>query len=399
MRQERRFRFRKRRARLRVRASRMARDANARAAGTRAAAAPRARVRDEDWRSRHASVSDRAAAYVRIAYTYVANSRVCDAYVPDVANARAARTRHGLTRGSGTRTRRAHAAASHAAHAPATHIPSSTHRRRPSLFAPPAIPDRHDARLPRARQPHRLRPPAFRRRVGAGTGCFCRALSRVRVRVRVRVRYMAVRSAARSAASPPRFIDRTREIHARNNPSGARRRQSMRATTRNGGARLDEPRRPRSARRQGARPRPHRRRHKRARHAARRARHASRPGHAVLAPARAQRHTRTHAHTRTRTCARAPHAIRRGAPRRAQSTARSRLRASLGGAHRVAPRTVTSRRCLAARRPIRHTVILSCARNARGRPGRYRLHRPLVNPASRRARRDHASNAAITSHI
>ncbi|CAJ8181316.1 priA domain protein [Burkholderia pseudomallei] len=136
-----------------------------------------------------------------------------------------------------------------------------------------------------------------------------------------------------------------------------------------------------------------------ARHAARRARHASRPGHAVLAPARAQRHTRTHAHTRTRTCARAPHAIRRGAPRRAQSTARSRLRASLGGAHRVAPRTVTSRRCLAARRPIRHTVILSCARNARGRPGRYRLHRPLVNPASRRARRDHASNAAITSHI
>ncbi|CAM8758597.1 hypothetical protein NCM_00230 [Burkholderia pseudomallei] len=159
------------------------------------------------------------------------------------------------------------------------------------------------------------------------------------------------------------------------------------------------PRRPRSTRRQGARPRPHRRRHKRARHAARRARHASRPGHAVLAPARAQRHTRTHAHTRTRTCARAPHAIRRGAPRRAQSTARSRLRASLGGAHRVAPRTVTSRRCLAARRPIRHTVILSCARNARGRPGRYRLHRPLVNPASRRARRDHASNAAITSHI
>lgn len=291
----------------------------------------------------------------------------------------------------------AHAVASHAAHAPATHIPSSTHRRRPSLFAPPAIPGRHDARLPRARQPHRLRPPAFRRRVAAGTGCFCRALSRVRVRVRVR--YMAVRSAARSTASPPRFIDRTREIHARNNPSGARRRQSMRATTRNGGARLDAPRRPRSTRRQGARPRPHRRRHKRARHAARRARHASRPGHAVLAPARAQRHTRTHAHTRTRTCARAPHAIRRGAPRRAQSTARSRLRASLGGAHRVAPRTVTSRRCLAARRPIRHTVILSCARNARGRPGRYRLHRPLVNPASRRARRDHASNAAITSHI
>ncbi len=141
------------------------------------------------------------------------------------------------------RTRDANAASTrrglHAAHAPATHIPSSTHKRRPSLFAPPAIPGRHDARLPRARQPHRLRPPAFRRRVGAGTGCFCRALSRVRVRVRVR--YMAVRSAARSTASPPRFIDRTREIHARNNPSGARRRQSMRATTRNGGARLDAP--------------------------------------------------------------------------------------------------------------------------------------------------------------
>ncbi|AGZ30644.1 priA domain protein [Burkholderia pseudomallei NCTC 13179] len=91
--------------------------------------------------------------------------------------------------------------------------------------------------------------------------------------------------------------------------------------------------------------------------------------------------------------------VTRHPSRRAQSTARSRLRASLGGAHRVAPRTVTSRRCLAARRPIRHTVILSCTRNARGRPGRYRLHRPLVNPASRRARRDHASNAAITSHI
>lgn len=376
----------------------MARDANARAAGTRAAAAPRARVRDEDWR-RHASVSDRAAAYARVAYTYVANSRVCDAYVPDVANARAARTRHGLTRGSGTRTRRAHTPWPPMPH---TRLPHTSRHRRIGG-------DRRSSPRPRspvgttpacrARQPHRLRPPAFRRRVGAGTGCFCRALSRVRVRVRVRVRYMAVRSAARSAASPPRFIDRTREIHARNNPSGARRRQSMRATTRNGGARLDEPRRPRSTRRQGARLRPHRRRHKRARHAARRARHASRPGHAVLAPARAQRHTRTHAHTRTRTCARAPHAIRRGAPRRAQSTARSRLRTSLGGAHRVAPRTVTSRRCLAARRPIRHTVILSCARNARGRPGRYRLHRPLVNPASRRARRDHASNAAITSHI
>lgn len=103
----------------------MARDANARAAGTRAAAAPRARVRDEDWR-RHASVSDRAAAYARVAYTYVANSRVCDAYVPDVANARAARTRHGLTRGSGTRTRRAHAVAS----MPHTRLPHTSRHRR-----------------------------------------------------------------------------------------------------------------------------------------------------------------------------------------------------------------------------------------------------------------------------
>lgn len=103
----------------------MARDANARAAGTRAAAAPRARVRDEDWR-RHASVSDRAAAYARVAYTYVANSRVCDAYVPDVANARAARTRHGLTRGPGTRTRRAHAVAS----MPHTRMPHTSRHRR-----------------------------------------------------------------------------------------------------------------------------------------------------------------------------------------------------------------------------------------------------------------------------
>lgn len=158
----------------------MARDANARAAGTRAAAAPRARVRDEDWRSRHASVSDRAAAYARVAYTYVANSRVCDAYVPDVANARAARTRHGLTRGPGTRTRRAHAVASHAAHAPATHIPSSTHRRRPSLFAPARDP--RSARRPLAARAATAPAPAARVqapcRGGAGTGAFvalCRA--------------------------------------------------------------------------------------------------------------------------------------------------------------------------------------------------------------------------------
>lgn len=228
---------------------------------------------------------------------------------------------------------------------------------------------------------------------GRGPGAFvalCRALSRVRVR------YMAVRSAARSTASPPRFIDRTREIHARNNPSGARRRQSMRATTRNGGARLDEPRRPRSTRRQGARPRPHR--HKRARHAARRAPRPSRvsPG---ARGARARPRAASHSHPRSYPHPHLRPRVTRHPSRRAQSTARSRLRASLGGAHRVAPRTVTSRRCLAARRPIRHTVILSCARNARGRPGRYRLHRPLVNPASRRARRDHASNAAITSHI
>lgn len=320
----------------------MARDANARAAGTRAAAAPRARVRDEDWRSRHASVSDRAAAYARIAYTYVANSRVCDAYVPDVANARAARTRHGLTRGSGTRTRRAHAVAS----MPHTRLPHTSRHRRIGG-------DRRSS--PRPRSPVGTTPACRARgnrtgsgrpRSGAvsgrGPGAFvalCRALSRVRVR------YMAVRSAARSTASPPRFIDRTREIHARNNPSGARRRQSMRATTRNGGARLDEPRRPRSTRRQGARPRPHRRRHKRVRHAARRARHASRPGHAVLAPARAQRHTRTHAHTRTRTCARASHAIRRAArsPRRAVDCERA-------SAARIASRHALSHRVDASQR-------------------------------------------------
>lgn len=379
----------------------MARDANARAAGTRAAAAPRARVRDEDWRSRHASVSDRAAAYARIAYTYVANSRVCDAYVPDVANARAARTRHGLTRGSGTRTRRAHAAASHAAHAPATHIPSSTHRRRPSLFAPPAIPDRHDARLPRARQPHRLRPPAFRRRVAAGTGCFCRASESESASAFAFAFAFDIwpfdprpdpllHRPASSTARAKYTRETIRAARAAGNPCVRRRETAAPGWTPPAG---------REAPGGKARGRGHIAAGTSARHAARRARHASRPGHAVLAPARAQRHTRTHAHTRTRTCARAPHAIRRGAPRRAQSTARSRLRASLGGAHRVAPRTVTSRRCLAARRPIRHTVILSCTRNARGRPGRYRLHRPLVNPASRRARRDHASNAAITSHI
>lgn len=115
--------------------------------------------------------------------------------------------------------------------------------------------------------------------------------------------------------------------------------------------------------------------------------------------ARARPRAASHSHPRSYPHPHLRPRVTRHPSRRAQSTARSRLRASLGGAHRVAPRTVTSRRCLAARRPIRHTVILSCTRNARGRPGRYRLHRPLVNPASRRARRDHASNAAITSHI
>lgn len=388
----------------------MARDANARAAGTRAAAAPRARVRDEDWRSRHASVSDRAAAYVRIAYTYVANSRVCDAYVPDVANARAARTRHGLTRGSGTRTRRAHTPWPPMPH---TRLPHTSRHRRIGG-------DRRSS--PRPRSPVGTTPACRARgnrtgsgrpRSGAvsgrGPGAFvalCRASESESESAFAFAFAFAfefdiwpfdprpdplLHRPASSTARAKYTRETIRAARAAGNPCARRRETAAPGWT--------PPRRPRSARRQGARPRPHRRRHKRARHAARRARHASRPGHAVLAPARAQRHTRTHAHTRTRTCARAPHAIRRGAPRRAQSTARSRLRASLGGAHRVAPRTVTSRRCLAARRPIRHTVILSCARNARGRPGRYRLHRPLVNPASRRARRDHASNAAITSHI
>lgn len=376
----------------------MARDANARAAGTRAAAAPRARVRDEDWR-RHASVSDRAAAYVRIAYTYVANSRVCDAYVPDVANARAARTRHGLTRGSGTRTRRAHTPWPPMPH---TRLPHTSRHRRIGG-------DRRSS--PRPRSPVGTTPACRARgnRTGSGrprSGAVSRRGPGAFVAL-----CRASESESESAFDIWPFDPRPDPLLHRPASSTARAkytRETIRAARAAGNpcVRRRETAAPgwtppagREAPGGKARGRGHIAAGTSARHAARRARHASRPGHAVLAPARAQRHTRTHAHTRTRTCARAPHAIRRGAPRRAQSTARNRLRASLGGAHRVAPRTVTSRRCLAARRPIRHTVILSCARNARGRPGRYRLHRPLVNPASRRARRDHASNAAITSHI
>lgn len=371
----------------------MARDANARAAGTRAAAAPRARVRDEDWRSRHASVSDRAAAYVRIAYTYVANSRVCDAYVPDVANARAARS----SRADQGRERGEHTPWPPMPH---TRLPHTSRHRRIGG-------DRRSS--PRPRSPVGTTPACRARgnrtgsgrpRSGAvsgrGPGAFvalCRASESESAfdiwPFDPRPDPLLHRPAS-STARAKYTRETIRAARAAGNPCVRRRETAAPGWTPPAG---------REAPGGKARGRGHIAAGTSARHAARRARHASRPGHAVLAPARAQRHTRTHAHTRTRTCARAPHAIRRGAPRRAQSTARSRLRASLGGAHRVAPRTVTSRRCLAARRPIRHTVILSCARNARGRPGRYRLHRPLVNPASRRARRDHASNAAITSHI
>lgn len=384
----------------------MARDANARAAGTRAAAAPRARVRDEDWRSRHASVSDRAAAYVRIAYTYVANSRVCDAYVPDVTNARAARTRHGLTRGPGTRTRRAHAVAS----MPHTRMPhTSRHRRiggdrrssprpRSPIGTTPACRargNRTGSGRPRSGAVSRRGPGAFvalcRASESASAFAFAFAFAFEFDIWPFDPRPDPLLHRPASSTARAKYTRETiRAARAAGNPCVRRRETAAPGWTPPAG---------REAPGGKARGRGHIAAGTSARHAARRARHASRPGHAVLAPARAQRHTRTHAHTRTRTCARAPHAIRRCAPRRAQSTARNRLRASLGGAHRVAPRTVTSRRCLAARRPIRHTVILSCARNARGRPGRYRLHRPLVNPASRRARRDHASNAAITSHI
>lgn len=378
----------------------MARDANARAAGTRAAAAPRARVRDEDWRSRHASVSDRAAAYARVAYTYVANSRVCDAYVPDVANARAARTRHGLTRGSGTRTRRAHTPWPPMPH---TRLPHTSRHRRIGG-------DRRSS--PRPRSPIGTTPACRARgnrtgsgrpRSGAvsgrGPGAFvalCRASESESASASASASAFAfafefdiwpfdprpdplLHRPASSTARAKYTRETIRAARAAGNPCARRRETAAPGWTTLAG---------REAPGGKARGRGHIAAGTNARAApvtrlARGTRCSRPPARSVtLAPALAPaRHTPS------------------VAARRAQSTARSRLRASLGGAHRVAPRTVTSRRCLAARRPIRHTVILSCTRNARGRPGRYRLHRPLVNPASRRARRDHASNAAITSHI
>lgn len=368
----------------------MARDANARAAGTRAAAAPRARVRDEDWRSRHASVSDRAAAYVRIAYTYVANSRVCDAYVPDVANARAARTRHGLTRGSGTRTRRAHTPWPPMPH---TRLPHTSRHRRIGG-------DRRSS--PRPRSPVGTTPACRARgnrtgsgrpRSGAvsgrGPGAFV-ALCRASESGPVRVRYIWP------------FDPRPDPLLHRPASSIARAKQSERRAPPAIHARDDAKRRRPTGRTPQAAKHPAARRAAAATSAQARApRRAPRPSRVSPGArgARARPRAASHSHPRSYPHPHLRPRVTRHPSRRAQSTARSRLRASLGGAHRVAPRTVTSRRCLAARRPIRHTVILSCARNARGRPGRYRLHRPLVNPASRRARRDHASNAAITSHI
>lgn len=384
----------------------MARDANARAAGARAAAAPRARVRDEDWRSRHASVSDRAAAYVRVAYTYVVNSRVCDAYVPDVANARAARTRHGLTRGSGTRTRRAHTPWPPMPH---TRLPHTSRHRRIGG-------DRRSS--PRPRSPIGTTPACRARGNRTGSGRpRSGAVSR-----RGPGAFVALCRASESASAfafafafafefdiwP--FDPRPDPLPHRPASSTARAkytRETIRAARAAGN--------PCARRRETAAPdwtNP----------AGREAPGGKARGRGHIAAGTSARATpRAAPVTRLARCTRCSHPPARSvtlaptlipapalaparhtpsvAPRRAQSTARSRLRASLGGAHRVAPRTVTSRRCLAARRPIRHTVILSCARNARGRPGRYRLHRPLVNPASRRARRDHASNAAITSHI
>lgn len=367
----------------------MARDANARAAETRAAAAPRARVRDEDWRSRHASVSDRAAAYVRIAYTYVANSRVCDAYVPDVANARAARTRHGLTRGPGTRTRRAHAVAS----MPHTRLPHTSRHRRIGG-------DRRSS--PRPRSPVGTTPACRARGNRTGSGRpRSGAVSR-----RGPGAFVALCRASESASAfafefdiwpfdprPDPLLHRpasstarakyTRETiraaRAAGNPCVRRRETAAPGWTPPAG---------REAPGGKARGRGHIAAGTSARHAA-----------PVTRLARGTRCSRPPARSVTLAPTLIPAPALAPARHTPSVAARSRLRASLGGAHRVAPRTVTSRRCLAARRPIRHTVILSCARNARGRPGRYRLHRPLVNPASRRARRDHASNAAITSHI
>ncbi|KGS37809.1 hypothetical protein X961_6016 [Burkholderia pseudomallei MSHR5613] len=85
------------------------------------------------------------------------------------------------------------------------------------------------------------------------------------------------------------------------------------------------------------------------------------------------------------------------AARRAARSPRRAVDCERASAARIASRHALSHRVDASQR-AGPSVIRSYF-HARGRPGRYRLHRPLVNPASRRARRDHASNAAITSHI
>ncbi|KGD37310.1 priA domain protein [Burkholderia pseudomallei] len=85
------------------------------------------------------------------------------------------------------------------------------------------------------------------------------------------------------------------------------------------------------------------------------------------------------------------------AARRAARSPRRAVDCERASAARIASRHALPHRVDASQR-AGPSVIRSYF-HARGRPGRYRLHRPLVNPASRRARRDHASNAAITSHI
>lgn len=329
----------------------MARDANARAAGTRAAAAPRARVRDEDWRSRHASVSDRAAAYARVAYTYVANSRVCDAYVPDVANARAARTRHGLTRGPGTRTRRAHAVAS----MPHTRMPhTSRHRRiggdrrssprpRSPIGTTPACRargNRTGSGRPRSGAVSRRGPGAFVALCRASESASAFAFAFDIWPFDPRPDPLLHRPAS-STARAKYTRETIRAARAAGNPCVRRRETAAPGWTPPAG---------REAPGGKARGRGHIAAGTSARHAARRARHASRPGHAVLAPARAQRHTRTHAHTRTRTCARAPHAIRRGAPRRAARSPRRAVDCERASAARIASRHALSHRVDASRR-------------------------------------------------
>lgn len=383
----------------------MARDANARAAGTRAAAAPRARVRDEDWRSRHASVSDRAAAYVRIAYTYVANSRVCDAYVPDVANARAARTRHGLTRGSGTRTRRAHAVAS----MPHTRLPHTSRHRRIGG-------DRRSS--PRPRSPVGTTPACRARgnrtgsgrpRSGAvsgrGPGAFvalCRASESESESESASAFAFAfafdiwpfdprpdplLHRPASSTARAKYTRETIRAARAAGNPCARRRETAAPGWTPPAG---------REAPGGKARGRGH-----------------IAAGTSARATPRAAPVTRLARGTRcsrppARSVTLAPTLI----PAPALAPARHTPSVAARRAARSPRRAVDCERASAARIASRHALshrvdasqragpsVIRSYFHARGRPGRYRLHRPLVNPASRRARRDHASNAAITSHI